>query len=368
MADFISNLNIKSFRGISDLELRELNKINILTGDNNSGKTSVLEVLESLTQPCSFRNWRSLLRKEVMRPAGFGMSYYEAFLHLFNAENDLKSIEYGAEFGEDSIHLKMTGSETEEEMSAESYVKNVQMVHYVKEKEEMMDDSLIAVPKLQLKLEINGEEIGGGEICDGGSFNGLTGKVIKEYERKIIYISPVRHAEGSLYLTEILNDPELYEEMLEVLKEYDENIISINYVRNERGMGGEYKILSRSHKKALPLNVYGDGMKKAALLMSAVVKAKDGILLLDEFETAIHTSAMDKTFQWILETCRKLHVQLFLTSHSREAINKVLKCAPHLQDDITVYTLYKEGEKTSVRRLPGKKAIEAQDDMGLELR
>lgn len=82
------------------------------------------------------------------------------------------------------------------------------------------------------------------------------------------------------------------------------------------------------------MNVYGDGMKKAILLMSAVIKAKGGILLLDEFETAIHTSAMEKTFQWILETCQKLHVQLFLTSHSKEAIDMVLKCAPHLQDDM----------------------------------
>lgn len=368
MADFISKLYIKSYRGINDLKLEDLNEINILTGDNNSGKTSVLEVLESLSQPYSFRNWRSLLRKEVIRPAAFGMSYYEAFLNLFNVENDMKKIEYAAEFGEDSICLKMTGYETEEEMTTEYYEKNVQMVHYIRDKEEMIDDGLIVIPKLQLGLEINGVKIGGGEIYDGGSTKGLTGKEWERQDRKILYISPVRHAEGSLYLTEILNNPELYEEMLEVLKEYDENIISINYVRNERGMGGEYKILSRSHKKALPLNVYGDGMKKAALLMSAVVKAKDGILLLDEFETAIHTSAMDKTFKWILETCRKLHVQLFLTSHSREAIDKVLKCAPDLQDSITVYTLYRECENVSVRRLTAKKAIEAQDDMGLELR
>ena len=80
-----------------------------------------------------------------------------------------------------------------------------------------------------------------------------------------------------------------------------------------------YKILSKSNKKALPLNVYGDGMKKAILLMSAVIAAKDGILLLDEFETAIHTSAMNKTFKWIIESCKKLNVQVFMTSHSKEA-------------------------------------------------
>lgn len=47
-------------------------------------------------------------------------------------------------------------------------------------------------------------------------------------------------------------------------------------------------------------------MKKAILLMSAVIRAKDGVLLLDEFETAIHTSAMEKTFKWILQTCKKI--------------------------------------------------------------
>lgn len=368
MADFISNLYIKSFRGIRNLELQDLSKINILTGDNNSGKTSVLEVLESLAQPCSFRSWRSLLRKEAMRPAIFGMSYYEAFLHLFDVEDDLKQIEYKAEFENNIIHLKMAGCETEEEMAAEDYEKSVQMVHYVKDREEEEEDRLIIVPKLHLKLEINEAEIGGGEIYEGGNIGGLTGKVLKEYEKNIIYISPVRHAEGNLYLTEILDSPGLYEEMLEVLRGYDKDIISINYVRNDRGMGGEYKILSKAHEKALPLNVYGDGMKKAVLLMSAVVKAKGGILLLDEFETAIHTSVMEKTFKWILETCQKLNVQLFLTSHNKEAIDIVLKCAPYMQDGIAVYTLYRDSENTSVRRLPAKKAIEVQDDMGLELR
>ena len=58
-------------------------------------------------------------------------------------------------------------------------------------------------------------------------------------------------------------------------------------------------------------------MKKAILLISAVVNAKNGILLLDEFETAIHTTAMNKVFSWILKSCLKLNVQLFLTSHSK---------------------------------------------------
>ena len=173
-----------------------------------------------------------------------------------------------------------------------------------------------------------------------------------------------------VYLNAMLENAELYEQLLTVLKQYDEDIVSINYDNSEGNMPGRgvYKILSKAHKKALPLNVYGDGMKKAVLIMSAAIAAKDGVLLIDEFETAIHTSAMERTFRWIIETCKRLNVQVFLTSHSKEAIEKLLKCSSECIDDIAVYTLSKRENRTAVRRLDGRRAIELQDNMGLELR
>ena len=168
----------------------------------------------------------------------------------------------------------------------------------------------------------------------------------------------------------MLDNSNMYEQMLDVLKEYDEDIISINYDNLNSGRPGRgvYKILSKSHQKALPLNMYGDGMKKAVLLMSAAIAAKDGILLIDEFETAIHTSAMDRTFAWVIDMCKRLNVQVFLTSHSKEAIDKLLKCSPENTSSMAVYTLSKRDNRTVVRRLDGKTAIEVQDNMGLELR
>ena len=90
--------------------------------------------------------------------------------------------------------------------------------------------------------------------------------------------------------------------------------------------------------------------------------------MLDEFETAIHTTAMEKVFRWILETCIKLDVQLFLTTHSEEAIDKILKCSPVLQDKMKVFTLYKKEDGTVARVLDARKAIEIKDEMGIELR
>lgn len=45
MAIHIKDFDIQEYRGIKNLTLKNLNSINILTGNNNSGKTSILEIL-----------------------------------------------------------------------------------------------------------------------------------------------------------------------------------------------------------------------------------------------------------------------------------------------------------------------------------
>lgn len=372
--EHIKCINIGTFRGIRSLQLDDLLPINILTGDNNCGKTSVLEVLESFEDPGDFRCWRRLLRRENS-PAAMGrLSYYEGFCDLFDVGNHEKRLEYTIQTTKDhKCHVVLSAQEETVELTEEEYAE-LSGLSYTKTEDDY-EQILLSVSKLQMEVEENGEITGKDWVYEGQrlfrtSPQHQDGEIKKKDGETILYISPVRHAEGNIFLSSILSDPELYEDMLEILKEYDKDIISINYDRDEKSVSGRgiYKILSRSHKKALPLNVYGDGMKKAILLMSAVVRAKGGILLLDEFETAIHTSAMDGTFRWILESCMKLNVQVFLTSHSKEAIEEVLRCAPDLQDKMAVYTLYKEENRTLARRLSGKKAVMVQDDMGLELR
>lgn len=365
MSEYIKNINITTYRGIKSLQLSDLAPINILTGDNNCGKTSILEVIESFALQYSMYDWDLLIRKITVSNS-INISYYEGFLDLFDVNSDKKNIKYEFETINGLTEVVIEAEELEEELTREQYSK-ISGKYFSNEENE---SDMIIVPKLRIKLIVNGIVRNERDIYNGQrSLLSLKKGRINNSDKKILYISPFRHVIGDLFLSEVFESPELYEEMLYILKEYDEDIISINYDNDSISGRGSYKILSRTNKKALPLNVYGDGMKKAVLLMSAVVKAKNGVLLLDEFETAIHTSAMDKTFRWILETCQKLNVQLFLTSHSKEAIDKVLKCSTELQDKIAVYTLYKEKEgNITARRLTGRQAIRVQDDMGLELR
>lgn len=362
MAIHVRNVTIDAYRGISNLKLENLNHINVLTGDNNSGKTSVMEILSYIDSPECISTWVSSSR----RNSGQKTLFYNYFYNMFPIDEDNKVIQFG--------YMNNKGEYTD--IILKAYIEETQIPEdemlrlngYLRTGSKRQENSVVETKCMHLGVEVNGLRVNEYALFDFQTR-------LSMYKPKdagvvnIVSVSPTSHATGMLYLREILEDPELYTEMLNVLQEFDEDIISINVANvDEYSRIPEYMILSKRHNSALPLNVYGDGMKKAILMLSAVIKAKGGILLLDEFETAIHTSAMEPVFSWILRSARKLDVQLFLTSHSKEAIDKILKCCPDMQDEINVYTIYKKSTQSYIRTMNGREAIQAQDDFGLELR
>lgn len=364
----INSLHIETYRGIQNLQLNDFSLVNIFTGDNNSGKTSVLEILRTLSSPLSLSTWLSNGRRGSRIRT---ISDFEAFLDLINVNSEEKKISYTVVDGDLQNHLVQISADFSSALFSQNQIKKeIGMVRAKDDNEEMLEsearivDILISNENNKAKYKLNEYS------------HYFRAKNDSDYSllSPVVYISPTKHADSVIYLDEILNNPQLYGEMLEVLKDFDSDIVSINATTptSESGINlvyGRvyYSILSKNKNRALPLNMYGDGMKKAILLMSAVVAAKGGILLLDEFETAIHTSAMADVLYWIIDTCKKLDVQLFMTTHSLEALKTVLSLSDKLKEEISLYTLYKK-ENTVARRLTAKEAIEASDIFNLELR
>ena len=60
------SFHVQNFRGFKDLELNDLARINLIAGENNIGKTSLLEALflfsgaHNLTLTVSIQNFRGL--------------------------------------------------------------------------------------------------------------------------------------------------------------------------------------------------------------------------------------------------------------------------------------------------------------------
>ncbi len=364
MEKHIQEFTIHAYKGIHDLKLEDLNCINILTGDNNSGKTSVLELLSTLDNPQSMRTWTLCARTERLFPRN--RLYFNSFYNMFPIDNEKKEISYTFTEAGHVPNTVSLSAEIEETQLPENEM--YRLNGFLRTGSSKQANEIIDTLCMHLYTYINNQKVNEDIIYDFQ--NRISRSVDKNFGFvRSVYVSPVDHAGGSINLNHILSDPELYEEMIRILQAFDNNITNINAIKNDNvPFITEYMVLTKNHSKALPLTAYGDGMKKAMLLLSAVVSARDGILLLDEFETAIHTSAMDSIFSWLLTSAIQLNVQVFLTSHSKEAIEKVLQCNTELQPYINLYTLYNFEGKNFVRTMTCQEAIHAKDNLGLELR
>lgn len=380
MSIYIRDINIKTFRGLRDLTINGLGDINIITGNNNSGKTSFLEVLRSLESPFKLSHWMTATSRSDIS----GLSMYEKIDMLFNVDSKEKIVEYFITNSiNEKINFKITAEEQMIELSRYEMGKIDKFsLYYLEEEDDYIDledgnigeirkEKTEEVRKLKLKFLQNDEIVNKAELYEFQRRLRRDGKI---NENTIIdnirYVSPVDHVNGRLYLSHIFDQPDLYEEMLKVLKVFDNEIISINSDKSNNRFNPSTicKILSKKYNSAVPLTFFGDGIKKAVLLMSAVISAKDGILLLDEFETAIHTSSMDEIFEWIMQTCMKLNIQVFMTSHSKEAIDKVLKCSENIDGEVKQITLYSNENQSTARILDRDIAIKLKDKLGVELR
>src|SRR5438132_8906359 len=57
----IDEFTIQAFRGLRDVKLEGLGQVNLLVGENNSGKTSVLEAFSLFCNPLDVRKWLTMV-------------------------------------------------------------------------------------------------------------------------------------------------------------------------------------------------------------------------------------------------------------------------------------------------------------------
>ena len=70
----------------------------------------------------------------------------------------------------------------------------------------------------------------------------------------------------------------------------------------------------------MPLKSMGDGMTRIFHIILALVNARNGFLLVDEFENGLHWSVHPKLWNIIFRLAEDLNVQVFVTTHSQDCI------------------------------------------------
>jgi len=372
MAVYIKELNIGHFRGIHNLKVDKLNHINLVVGDNNSGKTSVLEAIMLLRNPADFTNVLRVARLRETIALSNGVSIYESFVNLFPQDMPHKEMEIHALCRDQPVKFRLSGTQKRIMLEQDELVKKAgyfvaetSTYRYNSDRAEV--DAFVG----EMSYDVEGRK--GSNLVEINAYTSISGREIKKNNYlKMIYLAPADHVGGNVFNRILRNDA--YKEIcLRVLQLFDPEIIDLLILKNENN-NNPVEYIKHETLGNMPLSTYGDGIKKVLALANAIVQAAGGVLMIDEVETAIHAKYYDEVFRFVVKACKQFDVQVFITTHSAEAIDGLLGtqdyAAQNESDDISVVTFRRDTaeKRTYSRVLSGKHVYSNREQFGFEVR
>ena len=370
------SLHIERFRRLENLRLDELGAVNLLVGKNNCGKTSVLEALAVACQPSSPLNWfNTAWEREVKSARTPGLEVLNwMFPHTaprrngFEGEVAISGVLESTEAGQanlmrpQTIRILAEYSEFQEmalrppEPSGDESAE-VEPAGYVGEMKIMIrsgDEGSPVVSDKVYEFEFRGEKFAPkGEL-----------PVLLRHQ----FVSPVSHRTNQQLLATLdqVLEKRRKPQVIELLRRFASDVDDLEI----RSPQGRRAVIQLHHNGIghVPLSMEGDGMRRALVFASAAALAQGGVLLLDEVETALHPEALAEMFRFLVDTCREAQVQLFVTTHSLEAVDAILSSVGEESDDLVAYRLPGRGTGFSVKRFTKKTLQDLRHDGGLDIR
>lgn len=309
----IETLTIEGYRSIRKLEIKGLGRVNLLTGKNDTGKTSVLEALRILASGADEDTLDAIIRDRE--------------------EGSVEAGENGLDYGDASVASLSCLFHGYPESPAESLPVRVSVTGALAPKSLGLEygwDSNGSIARATTPLE-NLHRNASPRILRG-SANILRPSVPKagpaRHPGSHVYLSASR-AEGTGALWDAVELTDKEDEVAAALRIVDPSISSARIVRGGSDRAGRVAMVrSKRFPRPVPLRSFGDGASRLFHLALVMVSVKEGgLVLIDEFENGMHYSVQLDAWRMVFRIAGRLGVQVFATTHSWDAIETFQKAA-----------------------------------------
>ena len=345
--DRLHKVEIRRFRGLAQLELDELGAFNLLLGANDVGKTSVLEAIFLLAGsanpqlPVRLQNWRNLI---VQNFDALGLLFHGLELDTpvaltahsdGNVKRRTLRISASSAATAAGIEAQQVGADNGSARRTSSPARSGDQ-----------SSSTVAAGARILRYDATVEPRQGHptsfsatmEVSDGDLRSASSGKPAAEPTISARYVGSRAEYDGGM-IAEVT-----------VAKKAD-RLIRFLRVINPRIQGlathRNVAYLDIGLEQMIPLNMFGGGMMRAAMMLAPCILGNERILLIDELENGLHHSAVLPLLQALLTLAREQRVQVFATTHSlgpleslRQALNDERFSA--FRDATNCYTLQRD--------------------------
>lgn len=352
MTEFINSLEVDGFRGFRGLRVDCFGKVNLITGKNNSGKSSLLEAIRILATGGALRTIYDILnyREELGAAGDFDKIYSPTdlapFCNLFNGFPNLAASKQGFSISATGA-LPLPVSRITAKINW--FVKKMDpdrqaFSSYEPASSDLFDD-VDSFPALDL-------DIGGRKRVI--PLDRFQRRIFSRVEAEVtsnpcVYLDPFSSRStgqmGALWDAIALTDAE--QEVVKALKVISDDIQAVSMIgsdeRNTRPRSAIVK--SDRHPSPLPLRTFGDGVNRLFGVILSLCNARNGVLLIDEIENGLHYSVQTEIWRTIFRLAKDLQVQVFATSHSWDCVRAFQEAASASPEDGVLVRLSRTDDK-----------------------
>lgn len=264
-------LEIDQFRGIKKLYLKNLGDVNLLLGNNDAGKTSVLEAIKLFESPYSIDD---IVRNSRIRFMNTSLSrdiytQFESLLDLFPFVQEYKCIALGAGIGGTHYDLTVKGElgevlrlVSENELRGNMGYSRRREPEMISEQEVLTFRGWHYFCNESIPFEI--DEFFRYQLRRSGQ---------SKFLWPIIYVAPDDHLHNRNINSVFRMSRHQEQEIVELLRLIDPDIEGLKLQPNDVTRGTN-QIIEHRRFGNIPLYTYGDGMKKILSLAANVRSAK----------------------------------------------------------------------------------------------
>jgi len=311
----INSFHIKNYRGFREFTIQPLERVNLVTGSNNVGKTALLEALYLNLAPgmalhtnldshskAESSTWLNLFRG--FKDVAFSLDNLSKWGWLFYGKDIRQDIELISRRSPHHAQVVRLFWRVENKNEGAPIPKGVSL-----------EDLLVF---LGVKFQNNGGEQFFWKILkSGGHQPPQNPRALDSAPLRLLFNSSSRPSEEVTKWFSTLADLGRQDEIVETLRLIDPRLKNLA-VSTSDGPAMVYGDIGVGRR--IPISQMGEGMVRLLTLVLEIANAAGGVVLVDEIENGLHYSVMGKVWTAIAGAARQSDTQIIATTHSFECI------------------------------------------------
>lgn len=327
----LESFQIKNFRLFKHIEVGKLGRVNLIVGKNNAGKSTFLEAVELYASNANSTVLFDIVESRQETWVSEAQPHSQNFIgnsvrHLFFGHRLPKIGEDGIYLGEISSNIKLhiSAAAYQNKNDDEGTLRKIRLSDVLDEDLSNVEFFLVAEEgeRTRRLFRLDSSDI--------RNIRRISSRMLYErQESEFKYTWQIVSTENMpnrklAALWDLTNLTSLESEVISALGLIDDRVTGVAFVEDiSKGNGRDNRIPLVKIKgidEPLPLKSMGDGMTRLFHIIVALVNAKDGLLLIDEFENGLHWTVQPKVWDIVFQLSDRLNVQVFATTHSCDCI------------------------------------------------